>query len=94
MSMREISPTHSMDITSGELRIVSLNDIKQAQERLCGVIVRTPLLQWHAHETSVTQDSRRLYLKPENLQPIGAFKLRGERTTKSCRSPIKKRAGG
>jgi len=77
MSMREISPTHSMDITSGELRIVSLNDIKQAQERLCGVIVHTPLLQWHAHETSVTQDSRRLYLKPENLQPIGAFKLRG-----------------
>ena len=77
MSMREMTPTHSMDITSGELRIVSLNDIKQAQERLCGVIVRTPLLQWHAHETSVTQDSRRLYLKPENLQPIGAFKLRG-----------------
>jgi len=42
MSMREISPTHSMDLTTGELRIVSLNDIKQAQERLCGVIVRTP----------------------------------------------------
>jgi threonine dehydratase len=77
MSMREITPTHNIDLTTGELRIVSLNDIKQAQERLCGVIVRTPLLQWHAHETSVTQDSRRLYLKPENLQPIGAFKLRG-----------------
>ena len=77
MSMRGITPTHSIGRTSGELRIVSLNDIRQAQERLCGVIVHTPLLQWHAHENTVTQDARRLYLKPENLQPIGAFKLRG-----------------
>lgn len=35
-----------------------------------GITVRTPLipLEW---------DGRKLYLKPENLQPIGAFKLRG-----------------
>jgi threonine dehydratase len=42
-----------------------------------GVIVHTPLLQWHLHEQNDTPDSRHLYLKPENLQPIGAFKLRG-----------------
>lgn len=34
--------------------------------------VRTPLLEW----TGIA-DSRKLYLKLENLQPIGAFKLRG-----------------
>jgi threonine dehydratase len=61
----------------GEPRIVTLTDIKKAQERLEGVIVRTPLLEWHGHENTSAPDSRRLYLKPENLQPIGAFKLRG-----------------
>jgi threonine dehydratase len=39
---------------------------------LRGVALRTPLLEW-----TVPTDSRRLYLKLENLQPIGAFKLRG-----------------
>ena len=34
--------------------------------------MRTPLLEW----TSLT-DSRKLFLKLENLQPMGAFKLRG-----------------
>jgi threonine dehydratase len=52
--------------------IVSLNDILQAQARLEGVAVRTPLLEWTA-----PTDPRKLFLKLENLQPIGAFKLRG-----------------
>ena len=39
--------------------------------------VRTPLVQSHIHELEGTHDVRRLYLKTENLQPIGAFKLRG-----------------
>ncbi len=37
-----------------------------------GVAVRTHLVPWHPQE-----GSRELYLKPENQQPIGAFKLRG-----------------
>ena len=40
-----------------------------------GIAVRTPLLEKHFFEAD--QDGRRLFLKPENLQPIGAFKLRG-----------------
>jgi threonine dehydratase len=52
--------------------MVSLEDIKSAQSVLRGVALRTPLLEW-----TVPTDSRRLYLKLENLQPIGAFKLRG-----------------
>jgi len=52
--------------------MVSLNDIRAAQSRLDGIAVRTPLLEW-----TRAADPRKLYLKLENLQPIGAFKLRG-----------------
>jgi threonine dehydratase len=50
--------------------VVTLEDIQQAQLRLRGVAVRTPLLR-----TSFAEGE--LWLKPENLQPIGSFKLRG-----------------
>lgn len=52
--------------------MVTLEDILSARARLNGVAVRTPLLQWTG-----APDGRNLYLKLENLQPIGAFKLRG-----------------
>jgi threonine dehydratase len=52
--------------------MVSLHDIRAAQARLNGIAVRTPLLEWTG-----AADSRKLFLKLENLQPIGAFKLRG-----------------
>src|SRR5205814_8273475 len=51
-------------------RLVSLSDIQQARTRINGVAVRTPLIPLE-YERSTH------YLKPENLQPIGAFKLRG-----------------
>jgi threonine dehydratase len=38
------------------------------------ITVRTPLLEAHLGDSG---DARRLFLKLENLQPIGAFKLRG-----------------
>jgi threonine dehydratase len=53
--------------------MVTLSDIRAAQALLSGVAVRTPLLEW----TGGASDTRKLYLKLENLQPIGAFKLRG-----------------
>jgi threonine dehydratase len=56
--------------------LVTLDDIREAQARLRGVAVHTPLVESHIHEAG-GPGSRRLYLKPENLQPIGAFKLRG-----------------
>jgi threonine dehydratase len=52
--------------------MISLSDIRTAQDRLRGVAVRTPLLEFPLPESA-----QRLYLKPENLQPIGAFKIRG-----------------
>src|SRR5437870_12512032 len=50
--------------------LVSLQEIHEARARLDGVTVRTPLL-------TLEHEGHTLYLKPENLQPIGAFKLRG-----------------
>jgi threonine dehydratase len=52
--------------------VVFLQDIIEAQNLLRGIAVRTPLFEWTG--TSV---QRKLFLKLENLQPIGAFKLRG-----------------
>jgi threonine dehydratase len=52
--------------------MVTLHDVHLARTRLDGIAVRTPLLEWTAPE-----ESRKLFLKLENLQPIGAFKLRG-----------------
>jgi threonine dehydratase len=58
---------------SGEPPILTLADIREAQARLHGIAVRTPLVGF----SLAANDHRKLYLKPENLQPIGAFKLRG-----------------
>src|SRR5215813_12466631 len=50
--------------------MVTLEDIRAARNRLDGVTVCTPLIP-------LEHDGQTLYLKPENLQPIGSFKLRG-----------------
>jgi len=54
-----------------------LTDIRDAHRRLSGVAVRTVLLPVRIREIDAPEDRRRLYIKPENQQPIGAFKLRG-----------------
>ncbi|MDG2113346.1 MAG: threonine/serine dehydratase [Actinomycetota bacterium] len=51
---------------------IPLQDIEQARGRLQGLAVRTPLLRLNA-ETGPLE----IHLKLENLQPIGAFKIRG-----------------
>src|SRR5579863_3266313 len=52
--------------------MITLHDLRSAQSRLHGITIRTPLIEFH-----YANDTRCLYLKPENQQPIGAFKLRG-----------------
>jgi threonine dehydratase len=44
---------------------------------LSGVAVRTVLLPARVRDTNSGDATRRLFIKPENQQPIGAFKLRG-----------------
>jgi threonine dehydratase len=53
--------------------MVTLSDIDSARARLRGITVHTPLIELKL----CAEDPRRLFLKPENQQPIGAFKLRG-----------------
>jgi threonine dehydratase len=53
--------------------MITLAQIHQAEARIRGIAVRTRLIEFHPQESS----PRRLFLKPENQQPIGAFKLRG-----------------
>jgi len=53
--------------------MITLSDIRSAQSRLQGITVRTKLIQFPL----CAEDPRQLLLKPENQQPIGAFKLRG-----------------
>jgi threonine dehydratase len=54
------------------VELVSVERLRQAQESIAGVAVRTPLLPQLWGDVD-----RPLWLKPENLQPIGAFKIRG-----------------
>ena len=50
----------------------SLDDIRAARSRVAGIAVRTPLIRYRGDVAS-----GELWLKLENLQPIGSFKLRG-----------------
>jgi len=49
------------------LELVTIDEIREAAARIRGVATRTPLLRW----------DDRTWLKPESLQPVGAFKMRG-----------------
>jgi threonine dehydratase len=73
--------------------MVTLNDILEAQARLRGVTVRTELLESHLHQRTAEPERRKLFLKPENLQPIGAFKLRGAYNKIASLSPTDKARG-
>jgi threonine dehydratase len=53
--------------------MITLTDLHSAQSRIQGITKRTNLIEFQL----CAEDPRRLLLKPENQQPIGAFKLRG-----------------
>lgn len=54
------------------MRLCTLDDVRAAAERIRGAVVRTPLVPAPWGDAG-----RPLWIKPENLQPIGAFKVRG-----------------
>lgn len=51
---------------------IPLENIRAAADRIKGTVVRTPLVRLNAYDAPAE-----IYLKLENLQPIGSFKLRG-----------------
>jgi len=57
--------------------MITLDDIQRAQQRIRGVAVRTPLVAYHPPATDSNPPSGQLFLKPEGLQPVGSFKIRG-----------------
>ena len=51
--------------------MIPLSDIRAARERIAGAAIRTPLVRLGADAPA------EIWLKLENLQPIGSFKIRG-----------------
>lgn len=64
------------------MSLVTAEEIHRAADRIRDVVLRTPLLPY-----SWADETRPLWLKPENLQPMGAFKLRGAYSAISALPP-------
>jgi threonine dehydratase len=73
--------------------MVTLNDIREAQARIRGVATCTRLVELPLPDGSSSHGTRRLFLKPENQQPIGAFKLRGASNKIASLSPEDRKRG-
>ncbi|HJQ98882.1 MAG TPA: threonine/serine dehydratase [Candidatus Polarisedimenticolaceae bacterium] len=58
----------------------SLAEIRAARDRIAGSAIRTPLVRFEVDGPA------RIFLKLENLQPIGSFKLRGAGNAIAMRS--------
>jgi threonine dehydratase len=67
--------------------MVTLKDIEHARSLLRNVAVRTPLVLCRL------SDERQIHVKPENLQPIGSFKLRGAYNKISSLTPEQRARG-
>jgi len=65
--------------------LIAIDDVYAAAKSIAGVALRTPLLPaaW----------ADRLWLKPESLQPVGSFKIRGA-THAMARLPAEQRSAG
>jgi threonine dehydratase len=59
------------------LRLPTIDAIREARERLSGLAIRTPLVQLVVPRPHAPGPTPQIFLKLENLQPIGSFKLRG-----------------
>ena len=68
--------------------MIARSDLIQAQSRLEGVTVRTRLIEFDHSDSQA-----RLLLKPENQQPMGAFKLRGAYNKIAALSEQERRRG-
>jgi len=76
---------------SDDVPEVTLADVRAAADRLRGVALRTPLLPFG--DPSRDRGDPSTWLKPESLQPIGAFKIRGAYNALSQLSPEERAAG-
>ncbi|MFD6099375.1 threonine/serine dehydratase [Nocardiopsis flavescens] len=68
------------------MELVSADDIRAAAARLQGAVVRTPL-------TAGPPRGPAFLVKPESLQPTGAFKLRGATNAVALLNPVQRASG-
>ena len=68
---------------------IPLTEIEAARDRLAGLALRTPLIRYNVDTGPVE-----IYLKLENLQPIGAFKIRGAGNAMAIAGEDALRSGG
>jgi threonine dehydratase len=84
--------------------MISLSDLRSAQALIHGITVRTHMIEFEWGQPPKPALSgvegavrlgevRQLYLKPENQQPIGAFKLRGAYNHIASLSDAERRRG-
>ena len=70
------------------VRPITLSDIREAQKRIAGTVVRTPLVR-----LELGPGFPDIRLKLENLQPINAYKLRGAANAVAMLSPAERERG-
>ena len=59
------------------ISLVDIETIRTAAKRIASIAVKTPLVRAAFAGVSGYGTGREIWLKAENLQPIGAFKMRG-----------------
>src|SRR5438270_5005811 len=77
-----------MKTTLPAVRPITLDEIKEARERIAKTIVRTPLVR-----LDLGPDFPEIRLKLENLQPINAYKLRGAANAVALLSDSERKRG-
>jgi threonine dehydratase len=64
------------------LKPIPIQEIRSAQQRIQNIAIRTPLVRMEIEDSPAE-----IFLKLENLQPIGSFKLRGSGNAIQMASP-------
>src|SRR5712691_8665701 len=67
---------------------IPLNLIEEARDRIKGKVLRTPLVRLNVEDASAD-----IFLKLENLQPTGSFKVRGASNAIALAGPDAKKRG-
>src|SRR5438132_8593934 len=67
---------------------IPLKLIEEARERIKGKVLRTPLVRLNVDDASAE-----IFLKPENLQPTGSFKVRGVSNAIALAGPDARKRG-
>lgn len=74
-------------------QVISLAAIEEARSVIAKTAIRTPLLRLNVARLNVDTAEAEIYLKLENLQPIGSFKIRGAANAIARLSPAELERG-